>query len=892
MAEIGVDLVLDKLSLLLRHQAEFPRRTRSVIESMEQLIAPVTKDHRSPHLEELGKAAVDYAYLIEDIIDDHIVQNSKQRYKWPVLGFLGDRKDRNNSIACEILSKLREDVERYRLLYSYPSNYDEPSPLRVPNIRFHLESIEEADLVGTDAPSETLINLLRQEGQKRMVIAAVGPAGIGKTTSTRKVYTRMKELSFFDCQVWISLSSLSGEEELRRVILAAFPEIRARLQDKRYLIVFDDVNTIHFSSIISSLLPENHNGSKIMIATKDKKVAEACKRGAKVHIHELEPLREEAIDLFFKRARVNQADASAELKNLSHDIVNICKGIPMVIVPIANSLSEKEMNYSEWLRVRDNLNSFITNNPDLDILKEVLLQGYLDLPYNLKQCLLYWGLFPEDYAISSGKLIRLWVAEGFVAESSSADSADKRLEDVARDYLRELINRSLVEFDHKSGRCRIYHLLHQIMVSKSKDLKFDRVNRQRGWGDGFQPRRLSIYTNVEDAVSWIPDVKRVRSCFLYDIEEFPKISLMQFVCKFKLLKVLSFENAPISSLPKHISQLVMLKYLSIRNTRIETLPESIGTLCELQTLDLKYSLVKQLPEISKLINLRHLLGCYQSGETIEGVKVNPGIGKLQSLQTLFVVDASDQQVTKEIENLKQLQKLGITNITKKQGRSFFQAIQKMNHLRSLSIRAVNENEFLHLESLKQPPPNLSRLYLEGRFHKLPTWIRKLKNLLKICLNSSELRNPLNDLEKLPNLLEISLHNLNKVGGLHFREGRLERLRILRLSNMLHLKSLRVDKGALPRLEILSIGQCPELVEMPTDIQHLRILKDTRSSGEFMQNMEPDENYGLKELFADEFEKWEASAGKEEKDGTSFMLSSKFSPSESPTLLLKLMSFGR
>ncbi|CDP05524.1 unnamed protein product [Coffea canephora] len=43
----------------------------------------------------------------------------------------------------------------------------------------------------------------------------------------------------------------------------------------------------------------------------------------------------------------------------------------------------------------------------------------------LKSCFFYLGAFPEDYKISVRRLIRLWIAEGFIQRTE-----EKRLEDV------------------------------------------------------------------------------------------------------------------------------------------------------------------------------------------------------------------------------------------------------------------------------------------------------------------------------------------------------------------------------------------------------------------------------------------------------------------------------
>ena len=52
---------------------------------------------------------------------------------------------------------------------------------------------------------------------------------------------------------------------------------------------------------------------------------------------------------------------------------------------------------------------------------------------------MYFGMFREGEAVSHGRLIRSWMAEGFLEEIDA-----KKPEEVAEFYLNELIERSLV----------------------------------------------------------------------------------------------------------------------------------------------------------------------------------------------------------------------------------------------------------------------------------------------------------------------------------------------------------------------------------------------------------------------------------------------------------------
>ncbi|XP_021830697.1 disease resistance protein RPM1-like [Prunus avium] len=121
-------------------------------------------------------------------------------------------------------------------------------------------------------------------------------------------------------------------------------------------------------------------------------------------------------------------------------------------------------------------------------------KNFDDLPYPLKYCFLYCSLFPEDYLIRRKRLIRLWIAEGFVEDVKGATS-----EEVAESYLMELIFRSMlhVVLRNESGRpkaCKMHDLMRELALSTSEKEKFGAVHDGKEVMDEVQVRRLSTQT--------------------------------------------------------------------------------------------------------------------------------------------------------------------------------------------------------------------------------------------------------------------------------------------------------------------------------------------------------------------------------------------------------------
>nr|XP_023924944.1 probable disease resistance RPP8-like protein 4 [Quercus suber] len=154
------------------------------------------------------------------------------------------------------------------------------------------------------------------------------------------------------------------------------------------------------------------------------------------------------------------------------------------------------------------------------------------------------------------------------------------------------------------------------------------------------------------------------------------------------------------------------------------------------------------------------------------------------------------------------------------------AIQKMSQLQKLDISATSEEEVLNLQSLPSPPPLLQTLGLYGRLEKLPEWIPKLKSIVRIELYWSKLmEDPFKILRTLPNLMHLLLYNGYGGEQLHIEGGGFQKLRYLGLDNLGGLNRLIIDEGALPLLEKLLLGECPQLKELPSGIHHLKSLKN-------------------------------------------------------------------
>ena len=191
-----------------------------------------------------------------------------------------------------------------------------------------------------------------------------------------------------------------GLQEMDGITLIA--QVREYLESKRYLVFFDDVWKEIFCDEIVYALSNNKKGSRIIVTTRTMQVAEYFKKSFHVYIHKLQPLSsKKAWKLFCKKAFRSEPEnlCPKDLEKMSEEIVQKCGGLPLAIVAIGGLLSTKSKTIFEWEKVRKYLRTELENNTHLTGVMKILSLSYDDLPYHLKSCMLYFGIYPEDYAI-------------------------------------------------------------------------------------------------------------------------------------------------------------------------------------------------------------------------------------------------------------------------------------------------------------------------------------------------------------------------------------------------------------------------------------------------------------------------------------------------------------
>nr|AHG28981.1 NBS-LRR protein [Cicer arietinum] len=848
MAETAVWFVLRQVYQLLKEEQTLLKDVSRDLEHIKnelEFIRAFLKDadQRATSDTELEikawvKQLRELSFRIEDVVDQYIMDVSQHHHhhhhhhggyiaKLQNLAGLIKLKTikPRHRVACEIqdiklsFHEIKERSKRYNLLSSLGPQgsitKDVVAKSRDPD-RLASLFIEEDELVGFEKPRDEIVGwLVDGEVIDRSVISVVGMGGLGKTTLAKNVFDNPQVKGHFDCRAFLVVSQSYNVEALLRNMM------------------------MQFSEETKEPLPRGTNTmDKMQLITLARSYLQSKRKDSCVQMHKLQSLPpNKAWELFCNKAfRFDfYGNCPPELKDISEEIVQKCEGLPLAIVAVGGLLSTKDKTVSEWKKLCQNLSLELDRNPHLANLPRILGLSYEDLPHHLKSCMLYFGIYPEDYSIRSSRLIRQWIAEGFVKHE-----VGKSLEEVGEEYLIELIHRSLVHvsrvhYDGKATSCRIHDLLREMIMRKMKDLSFCHVVRednQEHISDVIVTiRRLAVETSSSNVLRSIEHFP-IRSLYIFNaFINFPDYFGSKIFAKSKLLKVLDLEGAWLNYVPDEIGNLFHLKYLSLRYTNVKNLPKSIGKLQNLETLDLKETLVCELPsEINRLLKLRHLLvycrKTYSSISGESGVKMMEGVGGMTVLQKLYHIEVNHGglNLIAELRKLRQLRKLGLKNVKREYGNALCDSIKEMNCLESLHVSAINEHEIIDLQFISSLP-QLRQLHLFGRLEKLPNWISRLDHLVRLSIRFSKLKDdPLKLLKDLPNLLRLAIVCDAYDGEmLHFQVGfkKLNNLYLVQLNN---LNSILIDNGACPAIKLIEMVHIPKLKEIPTDIHLLKSLE--------------------------------------------------------------------
>ncbi|XP_025805418.1 disease resistance protein RPP13-like isoform X2 [Panicum hallii] len=478
--------VLEKLAaLLLGEDYKRFERTRGEIESLTHELNAIMAFliERSKVEDPDGqdrlwmKDVRELSYDIEDSLDEFLLHAAAKSAEPD--GFMAkvrslvERTKSRHRIAREVEVLKKEAIEVAETNQSSYRAADHQPVVSATNASIDpraLAVFEDATkLAGVDGPNGELIRLLEtghgSVQQQTRVVSIVGPGGIGKTALAHQVYQERN--GGFLHRAFLSVSRNPDIKGILRSILnqvvspkdyeavikgdhvirvagedQLITKIREYLTDKRYFIVLDDIWDVKTWNAIKDIFPMTSCGSKVITTTRINDVAqECCRSPTNGHIYNIRPLSmEHSTQLFYRRLFSPEEKCPSHLVEISSQILEKCAGLPLAIMAISGLLSSKEKTTEQWNQVKNSIGRRLERNSSVELMSEILLLSYFDLPLHLKICLLYLSIFPKDYTIGKEDLIRRWIAEGFIHERNGIAAYDS-----GERCFNDLINRSLIQ---------------------------------------------------------------------------------------------------------------------------------------------------------------------------------------------------------------------------------------------------------------------------------------------------------------------------------------------------------------------------------------------------------------------------------------------------------------
>ncbi|KAL8128751.1 hypothetical protein V2J09_017906 [Rumex salicifolius] len=768
---------------------------------------------------------------------------------------------RNPDSDDELESALRRSLPDGSLGNSgFESPSPDPSHHEHPELTNIKPDQEGPTLIGFTGDLRKLVDRIKGK-QGEGIIPLVGPAGSGKTNLVQKIYSLRRIKTHFNCRAWIQipdqpvsipkllanllqqvLKSKEGGGKLNEEQLIS--RVSESLKDKTYLVVLDNISDDQSWGKLRRAFPNlgtDDSKSKVIIITRDQSTAALLPSLDSTvcgQPHDLKKLCDEhSWELFARKSYIDVgSEPLDEDEGFKKEILQKCGGCPFRIVLLGGLLSTKGPGYDEW---KWYLSQASWNG------EKILPLSYNDLPAHSKLCLLYMALFPNESDIPVRRVLRLWLAEGFVRRvpgSYEEDTVEKCFDDLVQ---RNLITISKYRSDGSPQKCHMPHALFDYLLPIAQQISLFYIHQDHEESvpsasvspteqesvNKLGVRRVVEYMDIKSYNPTPTSYEDLRSYLSFNFQrnDSPATEVGNFISKtigskgFGLLRVLDLEGVYKPTLPETLKQLFHLRYLGLRWTFIDHLPESVGKLPYLETLDLKRTYINSLPSsIWKLKHLRHL--------NLPGIRLDynqkKGLIELRTLVGLIVDDKT--AVKDELSHICELRELGITcqSIVFEELMSW---IQKLTNLRFLWLKSKDEMgrpSEIKLEPLSELS-HLSHVSLLGNIGKLPTLNEFPPKLKVLALSGSRLKDdPMTILSQLPNLTVLRLlADSYSESVMNCPANGFKTLQVLRLWMLKELVKWTVQEGAMPNLKELSIRYCCKLEQLPDGLMDLDSLEE-------------------------------------------------------------------
>ncbi|KAI3835420.1 hypothetical protein MKX03_034510 [Papaver bracteatum] len=494
-----------------------------------------------------------------------------------------------------------------------------------------------ADLASRESTMNQVMTALKDEGTYSVGIYGMG--GVGKTTLLNHIRKEVKKQKLFNVVI---MTTVTHNPDLKRIqdeiaqklgllqlrqlddtsTRAALLSERLK-QEKRILVIFDDVWTNNLDILVDVGIPYGKNRHKVCKVVITTRSLEVCNSLLSPKNIEVGVLTEEDSWHLFKKSTGNMDD-SPTLKTVAEEIVKECGGLPLALVTLGRALRNKDkLVWDDTVLQLRSSNFTYINGMNSKVFSSIRL-SYDHLGNEIiKRCFLFCSLFHEDCQINVDKLMIYVMSDQTIMEDlETIKQVRGRLQTV----LDKLIASCLLLLDAKKHDGTIYTV-------KMHDIVRDVA--------------IKIASEEDNGFFVLADV---------GLKDWPERRLLSAA---KCLRLSLMENK-ISALPDN-PELPHLLSLSLeKNRTLQKIPDKFfQSMIALVALDLSHTGISSLPSsLSFLVNLLSLhLDCCNFYNNHTSLSV---IGKLKKLETLSFVNCYILRLPEEIGGLSNLKSLNLS----------------------------------------------------------------------------------------------------------------------------------------------------------------------------------------------------------------------------------------
>ncbi|KAL2551295.1 putative disease resistance protein [Forsythia ovata] len=684
-------------------------------------------------------------------------------------------------------------------------------------------------VVGFEDEAKKIIDQLVGAPEHLQILSIYGMPGLGKTTLAKKLHNDPTIVYHFDKCAWCVVSQTYQRRNMLIDILKTVSNLsRERipnmeedqlaealyksLKGTRYFIVLDDIWNVDAWDDLKRYFPDDRCGSRILFTTRLKDVG--LQASPQCVVNELPFLSEAECWDLLQRKVFQKEYCPPQLIDIGKQIATKCHGLPLAVVVMAAVLANMEKKESLWQEVVGSLRSHISdgNNKCMDILE----LSYKHLPVHLKPCFLYFGVFQEDIEIPIGKLIALWIAEGLIEKQEQ-----KSLEDVAHDYLMDLIGRSLIliakiKSDGRVKACNMHDLLHDMCLRIAEQEEFLKVIQNEL--SICDKHHMSIHSYSNTSCSR-PSGLHVRPLLHQSLDPSTFIS-----GSLELLRIFDMSTTNM----EHYDQIGIRLFVHLRYLAVSCIPSSTASLHSLEFLLVDNKEVAQIPEILlNMMKLRYLHfrggaqfmeSCHMRASKDESFQMN----NLESISFLFIYEENDEKILRYSPHLRRLKGAFkvIWDSSKRKYR--YPNLDFLNKLESLRLSFHKNYETKTSPGLMSFPSNIKKLNLckfDLSWEQISI-IGRLLNLEILKLQDVFLEGKRWDTSE-GEFLELKFLELDgvKISQWNASSDHFPRLERLVLRKCHHLKNIPSSLGEIPTLEMIEVHGCRNCVtECAMEIQ--------------------------------------------------------------------------